>query len=328
MMHGTNLPQMKKEEINRAAQVLAPYLVLTPLTLYKAMSEDCGLEVYTKMEFLQKSGSFKSRGAYNTILSVPEPQRKETFFVAASTGNHGIAFCTAIHELGLQGKVFLPTGVSASKLRLIEQFGLPFELVGASSLDTELYCRAQADEHGYTMVHPYNDPNIVAGQGTVAIEVLDQLPSLDAVVVPVGGGGLISGVASYFKACNPMVQVVGCQPEESPEMVMSIRSGKILSDDMSRPTLSDGTAGGLEPNAITFEICQDLVDEWCLVSEQEIAFEIAQYNVHYGIFIEGAAALSLACIRKLAHGWSGKKVVALLTGSRLNKERYLTWMNR
>lgn len=318
---------IKKEEINRAAQVLAPYLVVTPLTPYKVMGDACGLEVYTKMELLQKSGSFKARGAYYAILSVPESQRQATFFVAASTGNHGIAFCTAIQELGLHGKVFLPTSVSASKLKLIEQFGIPFELVGTNSLDTEMYCRAQAEEHGYMMVHPYNDPYIVAGQGTVAIELLNQLPSLDAVVVPVGGGGLISGIASYLKGRKQKVCVIGCQPEESPEMVMSIHSGKILGDDISRPTLSDGTAGGLEPNSITFEICQELVDEWCLVSEQEIAFEIAQFQLHGGILIEGAAALSLACIRKLADGWSGKKVVALLTGSRLNKERYLRVMN-
>ncbi|NND06245.1 MAG: pyridoxal-phosphate dependent enzyme [Saprospiraceae bacterium] len=314
---------IEHKEIDKAVEVLAPHLVYTPMRSYTAMSDACGLEVYTKLELRQKSGSFKARGAFFLMLSIPESERKRAFFAAASTGNHAIAFCTALQELGLKGMVFLPRSISPAKLSLIAQFEIPYQLVGNSSLDAELHCRAESTKHGYIVVPPYNDPRIIVGQGTVAVEILDQLSGIDVVVVPVGGGGLISGVATYLKACKPSVHIIGCQPKMSPEMVRSIQSGQILTEDISGPTLSDGTAGGLEEGSLTFSICQQLVDEWCLVSEHEIAVEISNYHASSGSFIEGSAALPLACIRKRAKEWSGKKALAILTGNRLNRERYI-----
>ena len=175
-----------------------------------------------------------------------------------------------------------------------------------------------AEENGYELVHPYNDPEIIAGQGTIALELLEQLPDLDVVIVPVGGGGMIAGIASYLKSKNPLIRIVGCQPEKSPEMVKSIELDKIIEEDISKPTLSDGTAGGMEQGSITFDIARELVDEWALISEGEIAQEILYLLKHNQMIIEGAAALGLAFIRKNAQRFVGKKIAVIICGKRIS----------
>ncbi len=310
-----------RPHIEKAAQRIADYLIQTPCVADLQLSEEIGVTVFSKMEMYQVSGSFKSRGAFNKLLSLEEHQRREGFFVAASTGNHAAAFCTALRQLGLKGKVFLPESISPSKLDYIKSFGVPYEMVGRTSLHAELHCRKVANENGYEMVHPYNDPEIVAGQGTVGREILAQVENPDLIVVPVGGGGLISGIVSWVKSNGLETHIVGCQPEQSPEMVASIRAGQIIEEDISNPTLSDGTAGGMEPGSITFPISRDGVDEWSLITENEIAFEIREMILKQQIIIEGAAALPLAYIRKNAKKWQGKKAVLVLTGKRISPEK-------
>ncbi len=312
---------MHPDEVIRAAQAVALYLSKTPLLPYREMSENLGLSVFTKMEYLQLSGSFKARGVFCKMLSIPPKVRQRTFFVAASTGNHAVAFCTALKMLNLAGKVYLPTHVASSKLDLIKTFDTEYGLVGSNSLQTEKHARSVAQKAGHTLIHPYNDRLIIAGQGTIALELLDQMQDLDVVVVPVGGGGLISGIASYFKSRRPRVHIVGCQPLKSPEMVFSIRKGEIITDEISQCTLSDGTAGGIEPGSITYDLCAELVDEWALIGEEEISHEIRQMCQSRDVVIEGAAALPLAYIRKNSHKLRGKKVVAVLTGKRISREK-------
>ncbi len=308
---------MLVSDIQRAGQRIEGFIHRTPIMLERKLSQTLGVQIFLKLENQQVSGSFKARGAFNKILSFSETDRTNGFFVAASTGNHAAAFCTALSELKLRGKVFLPTSVSPSKLDFIKSFEVPYELQGENSLHTEIYCRKLAEEKGYLLVHPYNDVDIIAGQGTIGLELMEQLHHIDAVVVPVGGGGLISGIATYLKKHRSTIRIIGCQPVNSPEMVRSVEQGSILTEDITKPTLSDGTAGGMEQGAITFGIAAQLVDEWALISEEEIAREIKYMLKNNQMIIEGAAALSLAYIRRNASRFIGKNIVLIICGRRL-----------
>ncbi|MBX2817840.1 MAG: threonine/serine dehydratase [Saprospiraceae bacterium] len=310
-----------KKEIDRAAHRLEGYIRETPLEWCPFSSPLINGDVFLKMENQQVSGSFKGRGAYNKLLSIPKEERRDAFFVAASTGNHAAAFCHALRTLDLKGKVFLPENVAAAKLDFIKGMGVQHELFGKTSLQTELHARRVAEEHGYILVHPYNDEEIVAGQGTIGAELMRQMPNLDAVIVPVGGGGLIAGIAGYVKEVNPLVQVIGCQPLQSPEMVRSIESGSIITEDISLPTLSDGTAGGLEPGSITFPLCQNLVDQWLLIGEEEISDKIRWMLARHQTLIEGSAGLSLAGLDRLTDQLRGKSVACIICGKRISMQK-------
>lgn len=304
-------------DIEAAAERICDHLYQTPFEFDPVLSEEWGCSVYLKLELQQLSGSFKARGAFNRILSLPPEQRENTFFIAASTGNHAAAFCTALQKLSLKGKVFLPKHVSPSKLAFIRSMKVPFQLYGDNSLQTELYARKVSGKGGCTLVHPYNHPAIISGQGTVGLEMMAQNDDIDLVVLPVGGGGLISGVGLAYKTRKPKVQIVGCQPAQSPEMIFSIRQGSIITEEISKPTLSDGTAGGMEPNSMTFAMCQDYVDDWHLIDEEAIAHEIVSMLRNRQMLIEGAAALPLAYCRAHRHELAGKKVGLVITGKRI-----------
>lgn len=310
-----------KDKIVKAFERIGPHLRYTPLEYSINLSKETNSEAYFKLENYQLSGSFKIRGAMNKILSVPEKQRKEVTFVAASTGNHAAAFAHVIYHWGLKGKVYLPVTVTKTKLQFIKDHGLPYELYGEDCLDTEVYARAEAEKNGYVLVPPYNDPEIVQGQGTIGYEILNQLPETEAVIVPVGGGGLIGGIAAYIKAIKPEIEIIGCQPVNSPEMVESLKRGYIISESITQPTLSDATAGGIEQEAITFELCQKYVDRFVLIHEDEIRQEILWALQHHQMIIEGSAAMSIATLRKNREQLSGKKVVMILCSKRLSYEK-------
>ncbi|MCB0668911.1 MAG: pyridoxal-phosphate dependent enzyme [Saprospiraceae bacterium] len=308
-------------QIRDAADRIRQYLYRTPCEISPVISHQLGCNVFLKFENQQVSGSFKARGAFNKILTYGKEERDDRFFVAASTGNHAAAFCSALITLNLTGRVYLPENVGDSKLEYIKSTGVPLELFGKNSLHTEVYCRKIAEENEYTLVHPYNDPQIIAGQGTVGLEFIEQHPDLDVLIVPVGGGGLIAGIAAFLKILHPRIRLIGCQPVQSPEMVRSIEQGHIIEEDISKPTLSDGTAGGMEPSSITFEICQQYVDEWALIEEDEIAFEIINMIQTHQMIIEGAAALPLAYLRKNASRYQQKNVGIVLTGKRISFQK-------
>jgi threonine dehydratase len=170
-----------------------------------------------------------------------------------------------------------------------------------------------------TYLSPYNDPQVVGGQGTIAVELARQLERTDAVLVSLGGGGLISGIAGYLKSVRPNVHVVGCSPENSQVMIQSIEAGKIM-DLPSLPTLSDGTAGGVEPGSITFDLCRNLVDEFVTVTEDEIAKSLREYMSIHHMMIEGSAAVAIAAFEKLRAGLTGKNVVIVLCGANISLE--------
>ncbi len=307
-----------KDQVEQAESRIRNYIRETYLEYSPALSEITGSRVYMKLENLQHTGSFKVRGAFNKILSLSK-EEIEKGVVTASTGNHGAAVAFALSRLGSEGVVFVPENASETKLKSIRRIGGEIRHYGTDNADTEMFARKYARQNKMIFISPYNDPMVVAGQGTIGIELINQLDEMDAVFISLGGGGLISGIAGYLKAVRPNVKVIGCSPENSQVMIQSVRAGKIL-DLPSLPTLSDGTAGGLEPGAITFELCRDLIDDYITVSEDEIAESMQLFMSCQHMIIEGAAGVALASFLKCKDQFVSKKVVIIICGGNISLE--------
>jgi threonine dehydratase len=267
---------------------------------------------WLKLENLQHTGSFKVRGATNFL--VRNRGRIGDFVVTASTGNHGAAVAFSASRLGVGARVFVPESTSTTKLVAMEILGAQIRKVGADAVESELAARRDAAEHGYPYVSPYNDLDVIAGQGTIATELLEALHPVDVAVVAVGGGGLIAGVASRLRAANPRTRIVAASPEASSVMAASLQAGRIV-DQVSRPTLSDATAGGIEPGAVTFEHCRALIDDFQLVTEDEIALGVRDLVFRQRVVGEGSAGCAVAGFRRVLHTVVGNVVVIVCGGN-------------
>jgi threonine dehydratase len=303
------------DDITAAEARIRPYVRATPLDLSHAFSQVTGAEVHLKLENLQYTGSFKLRGAMNKLLSLPEEQRARGI-VAASSGNHGAAVAFGCHALGVPGVVFVPEDASPVKVAAMQRYGIEVRFHGDDSLLSELEARRHAAVHDLAYVSPYNDAMVVAGQGTIAAELVRQADALDAVFVSVGGGGLIGGIGAYLRAHSPQTRIVGCLPENSPVMAVSQEAGYIV-DMPSLPTLSDGTAGGIERDAITFDLCRQVVDEYVLVDEAEIAAAMRLVMEAHHLLVEGAAGVAVAGLLRRQADWRGKRVAVVLCGANI-----------
>ena len=304
--------------VPEAMERIRPFIrrtILDPSPYYSQLS---GAGVAFKCENLQHTGSFKARGAMNKLLSLSEKERRRGI-VTASTGNHGAACAFAMQQVGARGIVFVPETAEETKLAAIRRLGAEVRTVGTDSVEAEIFARAYAAEKGQTYISPYNDPFIVGGQGTIAMELLEQQPELDAVFVSVGGGGLIGGIAAYIKSVRPGVQVYGCSAQNSQVMALSVAAGELL-DLHSLPTLSDGTAGGVEAGSITFPLCRDFVDHYISVTEEEIADSLRVFMGAQHMLIEGAAAVAIAAFLKTADQLQGDNVAILLCGANISLE--------
>ena len=301
-----------------AANRISELVRETPLEYSAYYSELTGANVYLKLENLQRTGSFKFRGACNKLLSLDEAARN-VGCVAASSGNHGAAVATAMSLLNVTGVIFVPEQASKAKVDAIRRAGGDVRFFGTDGLDTEEHARQFALDNGMTYLSPYNDADVVAGQGSCGVEIARQIDNVDALFIAVGGGGLISGVGSFLKSVHRSLEVVGCQPENSPVMAKSAEAGQIL-DMPSDPTLSDGTAGGIEAEALTFDICQQLVDRYVLVSEDEIADSLREYIDAHSQLIEGAAAVPIAALKQSAEDFKGKDVVIVVCGGNISRD--------
>jgi threonine dehydratase len=304
--------------IGLAAERIAPYIRQTPLDYSPYFSEQTGANVYLKLENLQYTGSFKLRGAFNKLLSLTERQRSAGC-VAASSGNHGAAVAHAMAELGITGTIFVPEQTSTTKVEAIRRAGAEVRFFGTDGVDTEIHARAYAERAGKEYLSPYNDAQVIAGQGTCGLEIGRDLPAVDATFIAVGGGGLISGVGSCLKSLNPETAIIACQPEASAVMTHSVAAGKIL-ELPSLPTLSDGTAGGIEANAITFESCRDIADDYILVSEESIVEAMRAFIDSHHMLLEGAAGVALAGLLATQRQFAGKNVVAIVCGGNISRE--------
>ena len=304
------------QHIVRAGERIRPTIRKTMLDHSLALSQLGGANVYCKLENLQHTGSFKARGAMNKLLSLTDQERAQGV-VTASTGNHGAAVARSLKVLGASGLVFVPEDASPSKVQAIERLGAEVRYHGQDCVEAELYARQYAHQNGMCYVPPYNDVQVVSGQGTIGIELAEQLDRIDVVYASLGGGGLISGIAAYLKSVRPGVRIVGCSPEHSQVMIQSIRAGEIL-DLPSLPTLSDGTAGGIEAGSITFGLCQELVDEYVTVTECEIADSLRLFMETHHMLIEGAAAVAIASYLKTRERFAGQNVVVVICGANIS----------
>ncbi len=301
--------------VRDAAGRIADFVTRTPLRRSAAFSERLGADIWFKLENRQQTGSFKLRGASNRLLTLSTGQRARGC-VAASSGNHGAAVACALERLGMDGVIFVPEHTSRAKVAKIEHYGGTVRYFGSDGLDTEQHARAYARELGMFYVSPYNDEQVVAGQGTIGVEILDDLPDVDAVFVAVGGGGLVGGVGSILKDHDERIRVVGCQPGASPVMARSIAAGRII-DMPSAATLSDGTAGGIEPDAVTFALNQRVVDEWVEADEPQIAQAMRDFMRSEDDVIEGAAGVALAGLLQRREAIAGKNVVVIICGGNI-----------
>lgn len=305
-------------EVLQAEQQIRPHIRETPLDYSPLLSQLGNCQVFLKLENLQYTGSFKVRGAMNKLLSLTAEQKRQGV-VAASSGNHGAAVAFGLKKLDIPGIIFVPEDASSAKVNTIRQLGTNVEFYGADCGTTEVYARQCANEHNMTYASPYNDLKTIAGQGTIAVEMVQQLKQIDAVFVSVGGGGLISGIAGYLKPVLNQIEIIGCSPANSPVMAESIQAGEIITME-SLPTLSDGTAGGIEPGAITFDLCCTLVDDFVLVSETEIQAAIRLLIEAHHLLIEGAAGVAVAAFLKQKERFCGKTVVIVICGANISLE--------
>jgi threonine dehydratase len=315
------IKSMNEKDIQREAleaeERIRPYIRNTPVEFSSHLSNWGNCKVYLKLENIQLSGSFKFRGVINKLLSLSQEERGKGV-VTASSGNHGCAFAHACHILDLKGTVFLPSYASPAKIDAISQYAVDIQFYGDDcGRETEVYARHIAEETGQVYISPYNDPKVIGGQGTIGIELEHQLDSIHSVFVCVGGGGLIGGIAGYLKANDRNIEILGCQPKNSAVMYESVKAGQIIEME-SLPTLSDGSAGCLEPGAITFEICRDYVDNYILVSEDEIKDAILFILEKHHMIIEGAAAVAVAAFLKKQKQLSGQNVVIVISGAKIS----------
>ena len=308
----------------------------TPLDNSSQLSKLLNIDLFLKCEFQQYTGSFKLRGATNKLLKIINSREKEINIVTASSGNHGSAIsysCQKINEIHQQKLfnciVYVPKNIDSTKQSIIENYqAIIRKLESTNSLDCEIAARKFVLNNTNSLyISPYNDIDIVSGQGTIGVEILNDVKP-DAIFVSIGGGGLISGIAVYVKRVYPNCKIIGCQPENSRVMYESLKAGKILQDVDELETLSDGTAGGIEGDSLTFPIVKEYVDEIILANENEISNAFTLLVEKEKIIVEGSAALTLACLIKTKDNWKGKKVVLVLCGKNISLDKIKYILNK
>lgn len=309
------------EKITDAHRALRPQVLTTPLEYSSALSHLTGCEVYLKCEHLQRTGSFKFRGASNSLRQLSQSQR-EKGVVTASSGNHGLAVAMAARSLSTTVEVYVPEYASPAKIEAIRLLGAQVMHVPGDALAAELAALHQSRLNGKTYVPPYNDIEVIAGQGTIALEMLEQENYFDAVFVSVGGGGLISGIGTAFKAQSPRTDIVGCWPANASSLHASLAAGRIV-EIVESDTISDGTAGGIEPEAITFRLCQQVIDDYVLVTETEIRNAMKLLALSERWMVEGAAGVAMAGMLQKASRYQGQRVAIILCGRNISLEKYL-----
>lgn len=310
-----------QQAITEAHTALRPQVTVTPLTLSSRLSALSGCEVYLKCEHLQHTGSFKYRGASNK-LRLLDPVQRQRGVITASSGNHGQGLALAGQALGVPVSVYTTTQASSYKLEAMRALGAEVISLDLDPLGAELEAGRQAQLQGKPYVSPYNDYQIIAGQGTVGMELFEQQPELDAVFVAVGGGGLISGIAAALHGLSAKTRIVGCWPANSPALHASLAAGRIIEVD-EEETISDGTAGGVEPDSVTLGLCQRLLSQRVLVSEAQIKAAMREVAASERWIIEGAAGVAMAGMLALAEEYRGKKVAVVLCGRNIVLEKYL-----
>ena len=282
-------------------------------------------DVYLKLENLQHTGSFKVRGAFNSLISLSDEQRHNGV-VTASSGNHGLAVAFALGKLGIPGTIFLPENVAPVKYAKLQGYDVQINLIQGDGIAVETAAIDYATRKGMSYISPYNDARIIGGQGTIGVELHQQLEDIDCLFVSVGGGGMVSGTGGFLKEMNPGIRIIGCEPQHSRAMSESVKAGRIVEVEIL-DTLSDGTAGGIEPESITFEPCSRLVDEWVSVSETEIAEGMRWVFEHHNHVIEGAAGVVVAAFLRRAEDLLVSHTALVICGANIDEEKFNALVN-
>lgn len=310
--HGTTAP-LEINEIFNAAKVLKK--VARHTALVHAPNFKPGVELWLKPECLQLTGSFKLRGAYYKISQLSD-EEKSRGVIACSAGNHAQGVALGATHNGIKALICLPAGAPLSKVEATKGYGADVCLVPGVYDDAYAKALELKDKYGYTFVHPFDDPKVIAGQGTIGLEILEDLPEVEAVVVPVGGGGLISGVAFAIKTLRPGIKVYGVQAEGAPSMAESMKQGHSVHLP-SVATIADGICVK-EPGVNTFAMCQQYVDEVVTVSDDEVAAAILALIEKQKLVSEGAGAVSVAAVMFDKLPVQGKKVCCLVSGGNID----------
>lgn len=303
------------QNIKKASENVYTLARRTPLVHSQFLSKFCGGEVYLKLENQQITNSFKIRGAINRITQLTLEERKRGI-VTASTGNHAQGVARVAEKLNIPAKIFVPTNISKSKLDKIRNYNVDVILHATRCDEVELKAREVAIKDGLTYISPYNDEGIIAGQGTIGLEILEELQRVDTIIVPVGGGGLISGIAIAVKSLKPSVQIIGVQSEVAPTVHESLKADKILVIE-EQDSLAEGLLGGLEKGAITFKLIQKYVDDLVLVQEETIQKAIRQLWEKESQIAEGAGAIAIAPILENKDEFNDKTVVSVISGGNI-----------
>ncbi|MBQ8689185.1 MAG: threonine ammonia-lyase [Clostridia bacterium] len=301
------------DNVYRASNVLRDVVRKTDIIFAPKIKE--GAEIYLKTENLQTTGSFKIRGSYYKMSKLT-PEERARGVVACSAGNHAQGVALAAQKNGIKAVICLPDGAPISKIEATKSYGAEVCLVEGVYDDAYRKALSLRDEEGYTFIHPFDDEDVIAGQGTIALELIEQIPNLDAVVVPIGGGGLISGIAYTLKAVNPSIKVYGVQAMGAPSMYNSVNDGKI--EELSAvSTIADGIAVK-KPGNLTYEICSKYVDEIVTVTDDEISAAILALMEQHKLVTEGAGAVSVAAVMFGKINIDNKKTVCLLSGGNID----------
>jgi threonine dehydratase len=312
---------LSAHDIIKAESRIRPLARETPVDHSLHLSRLGDANVYLKLEHLQHTGSFKLRGATNKILSLDKEELRKGV-IAASTGNHGMGVCYAARHAGTTATIYLPRDVSEQKLAVIKYLGGIPVMSSGDCLEAEYRAREAARESGQVFISPYNDLQVIAGQGTMGLELARQVDRIDAVFVAVGGGGLIAGIAAYLKSNSPHTRIIGCWPENSRALYECLRAGKII-EVSEEPTISESTAGGVEEGSVTFPLCQQLIDDFALVSETEIrdAMRLILDEEHW--IIEGSAGVAVAAYLKERERYAGQNVALILCGRNISSKKLM-----
>jgi len=301
---------LKLDCILRARDRIKPHVRRTPLERSGALSVRTGCELFLKLENWQVTGSFKARGAINRLLTLSARERAKGI-ITASAGNHALGVALAAQICGAGGKIVLPLHASAAKKTALGCYGLTLMEQGNDYDEAEEIAWEIAERENLTFVHAFEDPEIMAGQGTIALEISEQLPDAGAVLVPIGGGGLISGIAVAAKALNPAIKVIGVQSEASPAMAAALEAGKVVETPL-QTSLADGLTGR-RVGELTFQYVQKYVDDVILVSENSIRSAVKLLFETQHFVVEGSAAVGLAALlaeKVKTHG----STILVLTG--------------
>jgi len=308
------------KDIKNAREILSGNVRTTPLVKSFYMTAKTGGEVYLKLENMQLTGSFKFRGAYNKIKNLNLEEKKHGI-IACSAGNHAQGIALSSKLLNVKSKIVMPATAPRAKVEATEGYGSNIVLYGETFDDAKEECARIRSETGETFIHPFDDLYVMAGQGTIGLDILDELWDVDTVIVPIGGGGMIAGIAVALKSFNPSIQIIGVQAENVHGMKASVDAGEIVSHYVA-PTIADGCAVKV-PGKMTFEIVKELVDDIVIVSEDELEVAMKDLLQRGKVVVEGAGALATAALLsgKVERYVKDKKVVAIISGGNVDLER-------